>query len=1228
VQQACPDYNLDEYRHIQLYRVGLQRLVSSYTELVFSGLFAEDDSDDGAEDWDASDYVWVEVNIDGGGYQKILAFENDGSTYNTVPQQDTDFDGNGDGAALTDTFAEFTANLSGTGATMDLRITTHLDSGDEDVAFDLLKIVEPPETPETELTITKVDLADPVVISTTLTYTVTVTNDSLVDAEGVSITDTLPAGVVFISATPDQGTCVEAALVVSCDLQIITAGNSVEVVISVDAPASTDILTNNAEVVTTTPESNVNNNAASEDTIITASLDYVTIYEIQYTDDVSGDSPWKDVKDVTTEGIVSGAFYNGYFLQDPAGGAWNGLWVYDVDNKPLRGDRVRIVGTVTEYYNNTEIENVTAFTVESSGNPVPGPEVLSTSDANLEQWEGVLVQVQDVVVTGSYDYGEWSMDDGSGDLRADDKGNYDYDPSVGDELIAVTGLLDYSFGLAKLQPRDNADIIETVLRINEINADPDIELGDANGDGVAHPVQDEFVEIVNISTEPYDISGWTLSDSHELRHTFPEGTIIPALCSIVVFGGGTPTGDFGNAVVQVASEGVLGLTNKGDTIIISDGTYTQAVVTYGSEGGNNQSLTRDPDVTGDFVLHSTATGSGGALFSPGTKIDGSRHLGCNTGEFGMCGDSATFIHDVQGDGLISPIVGMPSVVVEAVVVGDFQGTDELHGFYLQEEDSDVDANMATSEGVFVYEYTATLDVNIGDVVRLQGTVDEYYEVTQIKNLTSITVCTGILDPVASAAVLDIPVVDYEDFESYEGMKTSIPETLWVSQNYFQGRYGQVTLSSDGRLYQPTQIYSPDSAEMWDLVDENQRRMIVLDDGTTSQNPYPIPYIGADNTLRAGDTTDNLIGVMDYGPITNDTSVRHYRIQPLGEVSFIRVNDRVPEPVKENEVLRVASFNVLNLFNGDGLGGGFPTSRGADTLEEYDRQLAKIVDAMYKIDAEIFGLMEIENDPTPNSAIEDLVTALNVVSTGTYDFIDTGVIGTDEIKVALIYKTETVTQMGAFAILDSSEDPTFLDTKNRPVLAQTFMDNSSGQTFTVAVNHLKSKGSPCDDVGDPNLYDGQGNCNLTRTSAAIAEANWLETNPTGYGDGDYLIIGDLNAYAEEDPVTSLVDLGYTNLQDAYIGPYAYSYIFDGGSGTLDHALATTTMSQQVLDVSTWHINTDEPSVIDYNVEYKSEDLYSPDPFRSSDHDPVLIDLSLEGELYWLYLPLIFAEPIVP
>jgi predicted extracellular nuclease len=555
-----------------------------------------------------------------------------------------------------------------------------------------------------------------------------------------------------------------------------------------------------------------------------------------------------------------------------------------------------------------------------------------------------------------------------------------------------------------------------------------------------------------------------------------------------------------------------------------------------------------------------------------------------------------------------------------VVVGDFQEDDQLKGFYLQEEDLDHDGDPGTSEGIFVYDPAHTLVLNPGDGVRLRGTAYEYYDVTQISYVTAMTTCTPA-GP-ANAAILDLPVPDVADFEHYEGMLVSFPDTLTASQNYFQGRYGQVTLSEGGRMFQPTQIFDPGSPEMFDLADENLRRMVVLDDDTTQQNPYPIPYIGEDDTLRAGDTVDGLVGVVDFGLITSSGGNTHYRIRPVEEVTFTRVNEREDYPMEANGSLRIASFNVFNFFNGDGTGGGFPTSRGADTYEEYKRQRKKIENAIVRIDPDVIGLMEIENDAPPLSALEDLVRVLNLATNYEYfDFIDTGMIGDDEIKVALIYKTERVTPIGDFAILDSSVDPDYNSDLNRPALAQSFVDNDTGRQFTVVVNHLKSKGSDCDDVGDPDTGDGQGNCNLTRTAAAIAEANWLATNPTGYGEGNYMVIGDLNAYMMEDPITALEDLGLSNILMEHIGATAYSYIFDGGSGTLDHALASWRFAQRVEGVQIWQINADEPSVIDYNTEYKSEDLYTQAPFRSSDHDPVIIDLNMYIDVFFSYIPLV-------
>lgn len=186
-----------------------------------------------------------------------------------------------------------------------------------------------------------------------------------------------------------------------------------------------------------------------------------------------------------------------------------------------------------------------------------------------------------------------------------------------------------------------------------------------------------------------------------------------------------------------------------------------------------------------------------------------------------------------------------------------------------------------------------------------------------------------------------------------------------------------------------------------------------------------------NLFRGGDTVANVTGVMDY-------SFDLYRIQPTPGADYNNANPRTgaPDPVGGN--LKVASFNVLNYFTA-------LNSRGADTTEEFTRQRDKIIAALAAINADVVGLIEIENN---TEAIDNLVAGLNdFVGAGTYEYVDTHVIGTDEIKVAFIYKSATVSLVGAYAILDSSVDPRLIDTKNRPVLAQTLVDDTTGGIFT-------------------------------------------------------------------------------------------------------------------------------------------------------------------------------------
>lgn len=162
-----------------------------------------------------------------------------------------------------------------------------------------------------------------------------------------------------------------------------------------------------------------------------------------------------------------------------------------------------------------------------------------------------------------------------------------------------------------------------------------------------------------------------------------------------------------------------------------------------------------------------------------------------------------------------------------------------------------------------------------------------------------------------------------------------------------------------------------------------------------------------------------------------------------------------------------------------------------------------------------------------------------------------------------------------------------------------------------MNHLKSKGSGCG-AGDPDTGDGQGNCNLTRLAAAQAIVDFLAGDPTDSGDPDHLVIGDLNSYDREDPIQALVGAGYTDLIAEFGGEFAYGYVFDGKVGYLDHALSNEPLTSQVTGAAEWHVNADEPDILDYNVDFgRPATFFAPDRYRSSDHDPVLVGLDLDG-----------------
>ncbi len=570
----------------------------------------------------------------------------------------------------------------------------------------------------------------------------------------------------------------------------------------------------------------------------------------------------------------------------------------------------------------------------------------------------------------------------------------------------------------------------------------------------------------------------------------------------------------------------------------------------------------------------------------------------------VCGDPATPIHFVQGGGASSPLLGA-AVVIEGVVVGDFQGGSGLNGFFIQEPDASVDADPSTSEGILV---SSNIAVDLGDRVRVSGTVSETFGMTSLTTVDALSVCASGEGASVTAASVSLPFADSTDAERYEGMSVVLPQTLTVSEVFSLGRFGEALLSSGGRLLTPTNVVAP-GAPAIAMQAANDLNRIVLDDGSNLQNLDPTPYMfdepntpATDPTLRVGDTVSGVSGVMHF-------AFSAYRIHPVGAPPvFSADNPRPTAAPALTGTLKVASANVLNYFNGDGLGGGFPTSRGADTAAEFARQRAKTIASLATLGADVLGLMELENDSTSSEygAIEDLVDGLNAeLGPGTYAFVDTDVIGLDEIRVALLYKPSTVTPMGTTGVLETGTFATF----SRPPVAQAFLDNGSGEQFIVVVNHFKSKGSGCS--GDPDTGDGQGNCNLTRVQSANELLTWLGTDPTGTGDPDVMIIGDLNSYLQEDPIVALEAGGFTSLVESVLGTSAHSYVFMGQSGVLDHALATPSLAASVTGVEDWHTNADEPTVLDYNVEFKSaaqQVLETGTPYRSSDHDSLVVGLS--------------------
>lgn len=587
------------------------------------------------------------------------------------------------------------------------------------------------------------------------------------------------------------------------------------------------------------------------------------------------------------------------------------------------------------------------------------------------------------------------------------------------------------------------------------------------------------------------------------------------------------------------------------------------------------------------------------------------------------------ISDVQGNGESSPTAG-ETVVVEGIVTGDFQDNDtdalnNLGGFFIQAESPD--SNTSTSDGIFIFDGNEpSVDVSAGDRVSVTGMVKEYFGETQIA-ATSVSVLGGGNVQAISVSLPATAVINNSDgqviadLERYEGMLVRFDQTLTVGEMYGLERFGELSLTEGGRLYQFANRNPPSVDGFTAHVAESAARTIVLDDGRRGQNETPVRYlhspVSVDEPVRVGSTVTGLTGVLRYSRSSGGNGTETWRLMATVSPEFVADNPRPGAPDIDGE-LRVASANVLNFFStiDSGQSDCGPSTtigcRGADSDEELGRQTAKTTTGLAMIDADIVGLMELENNAS--ESLQLIVESLNAaMGADTYTYVDTGSIGPGAIKTGFIYKPAIVTPDEAHAILTSRTDARFADGRNRPALAQSFVQNSDGAKLTIVVNHLKSKGSGCDSEGDPNIGDGQGNCNRTRTAAAAAIADWLQTDPTGSNDPDFLIIGDLNADLKEDPLTALADAGYINLLEESHDEAPYSYVFRAQSGVLDHALASASLLPQVTETIEWHINADEAPIHDYNLDRgRDAGIFNgASPYRASDHDPIIIGLNLRN-----------------
>jgi len=536
-----------------------------------------------------------------------------------------------------------------------------------------------------------------------------------------------------------------------------------------------------------------------------------------------------------------------------------------------------------------------------------------------------------------------------------------------------------------------------------------------------------------------------------------------------------------------------------------------------------------------------------------------------------CAGPVTPVADVQGHGFSSPMPGK-RVTVQGIVTLIEPG----QGFYLEEPGSDTDPR--TSDAVFIAADRLPAGTRTGSVVRVSGTVAETGE-----GRDTLTALTGTVESTLCSSGHELPLTRVSlplaaaARESLEGMRIQVGQTLTVTDVYQLDR-GKFTLGSDGVQYVPTEVAMP-GRESGKLMARNR----------ASALPVRLPEsTGVPTVMASGATIDGVSGVLAH-----DQRGKRLVLQSVPSIADSALPEPVPAPTGS---LRIVGMNLHNYFNGDGRGQGFPTPRGAETADEFKRQRARIGAAIGALDPHVIAVMELENDGFgPDSAAQDFIRlASDATNQGwavTRPVADNT--GSDAITVGIFYRTDQLRALGPTETLAGAEFE-----RSRQPQAQLFRALPDGESLLVVVNHLKSKGSCPESGEDADQDDGQGCWNAMRRASAQKMAAWAQQVAAAKSTDNILILGDMNAYRNEDPIRSIREAGFVELVERNTRP-DYSFVFAGQRGTLDYAFSSASLGAKTDQAFIWHVNAAYPPRMDL-----------PRPYMGfSDHDPVVVGLRL-------------------